>query len=99
MFGPIGTNTYLVRASRPATDAVVVRALAHNSASFLAARADFDPHQFPVLSWRWKVVQGIPEADSNDRRKEDAPARLMVSFDGDPAASAMARWNLESSRR
>jgi len=63
--------------------AVVVRAVAHNAASFLAARADFDPHLFPMLSWRWKVAQGVPAANTADQSKEDAPARLMVAFDGD----------------
>jgi hypothetical protein len=63
--------------------AVVLRATAHNAASFLAARADFDPHQFPVLSWRWKVTQGIAAANTADQSKEDAPVRLMVAFAGD----------------
>ncbi len=63
--------------------AVVLRATAHNAASVLAARADFDPHQFPMLSWRWKVAQGIPAANTAEQSKEDAPARLMVAFAGD----------------
>jgi hypothetical protein len=63
--------------------AVVVRAMAHNAASFLAAGADFDPHQFPLLSWRWKVAQGIPAASTAEQSKEDAPVRVMVGFDGD----------------
>jgi hypothetical protein len=63
--------------------AVVVRAMAHNAASFLAVRADFDPHQFPMLSWRWKVAKGIPAANTAEQSKEDAPVRLMVAFAGD----------------
>jgi hypothetical protein len=63
--------------------AVVVRAVAHNAASFLAVRADFDPHQFPTLSWRWKVAKGIPAANTAEQSKEDAPVRLMVAFAGD----------------
>jgi hypothetical protein len=63
--------------------AVVVRALSHNAASFLAVRADFDPHQFPMLSWRWKVAKGIPTANTAEQSKEDAPVRLMVAFAGD----------------
>jgi hypothetical protein len=62
---------------------VVVRAMAHNSASFLATPADFDPHNFPMLSWRWKVAQGIPAASTAEQSKEDAPVRVMVAFDGD----------------
>jgi hypothetical protein len=63
--------------------AVVLRATAHNAASFVAAHTEFDPHQFPMLSWRWKVVQGIPGAITTEQSKEDAPARLMVAFAGD----------------
>ena len=62
---------------------VVLRAMAHGSASVLATKVDFDPHQFPTLSWRWKVAQGIPEANNADQSKEDAPVRVMVSFAGD----------------
>ncbi len=62
---------------------VVLRALAHNAASLLAVATDFDPHRFPSLSWRWKVVQGIPTANSAEASKEDAPARVIVAFAGD----------------
>lgn len=64
-------------------NAVVVRAMAHNSASFLGVQTDFDPHKFPILSWRWKVAQGIPDANTADQGKEDAPVRVMVAFTGD----------------
>jgi DUF3047 family protein len=63
--------------------AVVVQAVAHNAASFLATKVDFDPHSFPMLSWRWKVKQGIPAANTAEQSKEDAPGRIMVAFDGD----------------
>lgn len=62
---------------------VVLRAMAHNSASLLGLQTDFDPHQFPMLSWRWKVAQGIPSANTADQAKEDAPVRVMVAFAGD----------------
>jgi hypothetical protein len=62
---------------------VVLRAMAHGSASVLATKAEFDPRQFPTLSWRWKVTQGIPDANNADQTKEDSPARIMVAFAGD----------------
>ena len=62
---------------------VVLRAIAHGSASGLLFKTQFDPHQFPMLSWRWKVAQGIPDADNADPTKEDSPVRVMVGFDGD----------------
>jgi len=63
--------------------AVVLQAIAHNSASFLAIKTEFDPKAFPTLSWRWKVKQGIPAANTAEQSKEDSPARIMVAFDGD----------------
>jgi hypothetical protein len=62
---------------------VVVRAMAHNSASLLGLQTDFDPHQFPLLSWRWKVAQAVTGANTADQTREDAPVRLMVAFAGD----------------
>lgn len=64
-------------------ETVVLRAIAHNAASLLAAPVDFDPHEFPILSWRWEVVQGIPTANTQEQSKEDAPARVIVAFAGD----------------
>jgi hypothetical protein len=63
--------------------AVVLRAISHNGASFLAVPVDFDPHQFPILSWRWKVAQNIAGASTTEQSKEDSPLRVMVAFDGD----------------
>ena len=62
---------------------VVLKATSHNTASLMGFRADFDPRAFPLLSWRWKVIQGIPAAETQNRAREDAPVRLMVSFSGD----------------
>jgi hypothetical protein len=62
---------------------VALRAMAHNAASFLACKAEFDPHAFPILSWRWKVAQAIPSAVTTEQSKEDSPARIMIAFDGD----------------
>jgi hypothetical protein len=66
----------------------VVRATSHNAASILAAQTDFDPHQFPMLSWRWKVAQGIPTAATAEQSKEDAPVRILVGFAGDTSKLA-----------
>jgi hypothetical protein len=62
---------------------VVLKATARGSASLMLFRTEFDPRAFPVLSWRWKVIQGIPAAETHSRAREDAPARVMVSFSGD----------------
>jgi hypothetical protein len=91
---PAGWQTVLLSASKQPTEytlvaddgVTVLRANAHGSASILAWRADFDPHAFPLLSWRWKVTRPITGADTRERRSEDSPARVMVSFSGNSAS-------------
>jgi hypothetical protein len=90
---PSAWQTVLLSASKQPTEytlvadegVVVLRATAKGSASILAWRTDFDPRAFPMLSWRWKA-RPIPGADPRARRSEDAPARVMISFSGNPAS-------------
>ena len=94
--GPVpgGWQTVLLSASKQPTEytlvvdegVVVLRANARNSASILAWHTDFDPRAFPMLSWRWKVARPIAGADTRERRSEDSPARVMVSFSGNSAS-------------
>lgn len=62
---------------------VVVKALSAASASGLMHPLDLDPREAPVLQWRWKVPQLIAGADNARRSTEDAPVRVVISFDGD----------------
>jgi hypothetical protein len=43
----------------------------------------FDPRAFPTLRWSWNVPALIRSADNTLRHREDAPARIVVAFDGD----------------
>jgi hypothetical protein len=63
----------------------VVRAHAESSASGLIYRVRFDPRDYPVIRWRWKVPALIEGADNSARNAEDSPVRIVVAFDGDPA--------------
>jgi hypothetical protein len=67
----------------PASGRVVLHALAEESASGLKQRLDVDPLERPIIGWAWRVVDLIAAADNQDRYSEDAPARLMLFFDGD----------------
>jgi hypothetical protein len=81
---PLSHSKKLTEYSTVADDGVVVlKATSHNAASLMGFRTEFDPRAFPLLSWRWKVIQGIPTAETQNRFREDAPVRLMVSFSGD----------------
>ena len=62
---------------------VVVKAMSASSASGLAHPLDVDPRETPILQWRWKVPQLISGADNARKSSEDAPVRVVVSFDGD----------------
>lgn len=61
----------------------VIRAEAQSSASGLMHPLALDPSTWPQLQWRWKVDELIPRADNSQKHLEDAPARLVISFDGD----------------
>lgn len=65
---------------------VVLHATADSSASGLRQRLAVDPNQFPVVRWRWRVIELIVGADNQDRYSEDSPVRLMLFFDGDKGA-------------
>jgi hypothetical protein len=90
---PTAWQTVLLSASKQPTEytlvadegVVILRANARGSASILAWRTDFDPRAFPMLSWRWKA-RPIAGADTRTRRGEDSPARVIVSFSGNPAS-------------
>jgi hypothetical protein len=36
-----------------------------------------------VLSWQWRTDALVPDADNRDKRREDAPVRVIVAYDGD----------------
>jgi hypothetical protein len=63
---------------------VALEANADRSASGVVRRIRIDPHAHPRLEWRWRVSNLIPGADKRQASSEDAPARLFVSFHGDP---------------
>lgn len=64
-------------------DAVVLRAVAERAASGLAHPVTIDVRQTPIMAWRWKVAGLIPDADVRVASREDAPARILLEFDGD----------------
>jgi len=62
---------------------VVVKAMSAASASGLVHALDLDPREQPILQWRWKVPQLIAGANNARRNAEDAPVRVVLSFEGD----------------
>jgi len=61
----------------------VLQADANRSASALMHEGNIDLTQTPIVAWRWKAEKPIEGADNRVGSKEDAPARLVFTFDGD----------------
>jgi Protein of unknown function (DUF3047) len=70
----------------PETQTIVLHATANAAASGLRQRLDVDSNAWPVVRWRWRVVDLIVGADNQDRYSEDSPVRLMLFFDGDKSS-------------
>jgi hypothetical protein len=58
----------------------VIRAEAVASAAGLIRRISVDPHEFPNLTWSWKVSKILPGSAVGRPEGDDFPARLLVSF-------------------
>jgi len=61
----------------------VLHAIADDSASALACPMRLALRDAPTIAWRWKIARLIPDADSREASREDAPARIVLEFDGD----------------
>lgn len=58
----------------------VLQATSHGAASGLVFETAYDPRDYPVLSWRWKVSNTIGKGDSRTRAGDDYAARVYVIF-------------------
>lgn len=61
----------------------VLHARAVSASSGLMHKVDIDPMQQSELNWQWRISGLVESADNNDRTREDAPARIILGFDGD----------------
>jgi len=61
----------------------VLHANADEAASGLVLQLTPRPATQKVLSWEWKAMNLIADADNQVSSKDDAPLRIMVAFDGD----------------
>jgi len=67
----------------------VMKAIADTSASGLVQQLNLNLPEAPYLTWRWNVSHILAEAD-NVHGPDDAPARVVVTFDGDKS-----KWDFE----
>jgi len=71
-----------------------LRAIANSGALAIYRFANADPLDYPILQWRWRVWNGLPNGDISRLVTNDAPARIFVAF-GPPRGSkppAINRW-------
>lgn len=63
----------------------VLKASADAAASAYVATFSAAMEASGRLAWRWKTDALVENADNRDKRREDAPLRVMLAFDGDRA--------------
>jgi hypothetical protein len=83
--------------AKPATHYEIVReanrpvllARSRSSVSGLKHRVDRPASDFSGIRWRWRIDAALQGADVGARHAEDAPARLLLAFDGDRSKLGM----------
>ncbi len=65
---------------------IVLKAESRSSASGLIRNIRIDPKEYPVVRWRWKVMNTLKKGDVTQKSGDDYPARLYITFQYDPAA-------------
>lgn len=57
-----------------------IQATSRAGSSGLVRRIDIDPSHYPILSFSWKIEDIIASADINRKQRDDAPARVYITF-------------------
>ncbi|MEM6785026.1 MAG: DUF3047 domain-containing protein [Bacteroidota bacterium] len=89
---PLGNTPRSTYATVEKNGITVVQAHADDSASGLVRRITIDPHDFPVLEWRWRAEGVLESGDVRKRRGDDYPARIYITFDYDPSNLSTSEW-------
>ena len=66
------------------TRGTVLEAFADRAGTGLYRRIRISPRRQPILEWQWRLERLTPGADQRAASLEDSPARLVISFHGDP---------------
>jgi len=62
---------------------VVVKAVAEASASGLTREIKINPKEYPVVQWRWKIMNILKKGDVHRKEGDDYPARIYITFEYD----------------
>ncbi len=66
-------------------DTVVIKAVAEASASGLTREIKINPKEYPIIQWRWKVMNILKKGDVHRKEGDDYPARIYITFEYDPS--------------
>jgi hypothetical protein len=75
---------------------VVLHAQADRAAMGLGFPVNAPVNDAPWLRWRWKVAGPVADADPSVAAREDAPARIVLEFDGDRSKLGIADRAVDS---
>ncbi|MBI3995521.1 MAG: DUF3047 domain-containing protein [Nitrospirae bacterium] len=65
-------------------ETTVVRATSEAAASGLVHEVKVDLREYPILRWRWKVLNVISKGDVRTKQGDDYAARIYITFEYDP---------------
>ena len=82
-FKKVETHTHYALAETEGIVAVKAESIA--SASGLIRKISIDPFEYPIVTWRWKVMNILQKGDVTQKRGDDYPARLYITFEYDPS--------------
>ncbi len=69
----------------------VVKAVSEASASGLTKAVTIDPHEYPIVRWRWKVENLLQKGNVTRKDGDDYPARLYITFAYEPDKVSFGR--------
>jgi hypothetical protein len=67
------------------SDTVVIKAVAEASASGLTREIKINPKEYPIVQWRWKIMNILKKGDVHKKEGDDYPARIYITFEYDPS--------------
>jgi hypothetical protein len=75
-----GETRYTVESAGGENGGACLRAESSDSASGLFYEIEYDPSQYPILAWSWKVDNILTKGDAASKAGDDYAARLYVVF-------------------
>lgn len=70
---------------------LVIKAVSEAAASGLTKEVRIDPHEYPIVHWRWKVENLLKTSDATRKDGDDYPARLYITFEYDPGKVSVGK--------